>query len=98
MYGILGGWIVGITGGVGFLAIAVVRIGKWNPLLVGIYAVILSVLFSFQYLAQIVFGNIPGEFFLSMSYLISIVSVVLTNRFGKSAAGPAALGIPYKRE
>jgi simple sugar transport system permease protein len=97
IYGIVGNWIVGVTGGVGFLAIAIVRIGNWDPRYVGIYSIIISILFSFQFLGQIVFGNIPGEIFQSMSYVISIVVVVLTNSLGKRT-GPAALGIPYKRE
>lgn len=97
IYGILGSWIVGITGGVGFLAIAIVRIGNWDPLYVGIYSIIVSVLFGLQFLGQIVFGNIPAEFFMSISYVVSIIVVVLTNAIGKRT-GPTALGIPYKRE
>jgi simple sugar transport system permease protein len=96
IYGMIGGWIVGITGGAGFLAIAIVRIGNWDVRYVGIYSIIVSALFSFQFLGQIVFGNIPSEVFQSMSYVISIVVVILTNSIGKRA-GPAALGIPYKR-
>jgi ABC-type uncharacterized transport system permease subunit len=96
IYGMIGGWIVGITGGAGFLAIAIVRIGNWDVRYVGIYSIIVSALFSFQFLGQIVFGNIPSEVFQSMSYVISIVVVVLTNSIGKRT-GPAALGIPYKR-
>jgi len=97
IYGMIGGWIVGITGGAGFLAIAIVRIGNWDVRYVGIYSIIVSALFSFQFIGQIVFGNIPSEVFQSISYVISIVVVVLTNSIGKRA-GPAALGIPYKKE
>jgi ABC-type uncharacterized transport system permease subunit len=97
IYGLLGGWIVGVTAGTGFLAIAIVRIGNWHALIVGAYAIIISVLFSFQFLGEIVFGNIPSEFFLALSYILSIAAIVFVNVIGRKH-GPAALGVAYKRE
>jgi ABC-type uncharacterized transport system permease subunit len=97
IYGLLGGWIVGITGGTGFLAIAIVRIGNWNPLLVGAYAIFISGLFSFQFLGELVLANIPSEFFLALSYVLSIVAITIVNVTGRKH-GPGALGIGYKRE
>jgi simple sugar transport system permease protein len=97
IYGIAGSWIVGITGGTGFLSLAIVRIGNWNPLLVGVYSIFVSMLFGFQYLGQLAYGQVPPEFFMALTYILSIVVIVVVNHFTKEQ-GPRALGIPYKRE
>ena len=97
IYGIAGSWIVGITGGVGFLSLAIVRIGNWNALLVGAYSLFASVLFGFQYVGQLAFGQIPSEFFMAQTYILSIFIIVIVNHFTKEQ-GPRALGIPYRRE
>jgi simple sugar transport system permease protein len=97
IYGLLGGWIIGITGGTGFLAIAITRISNWNAILTGLYSILVSFLFSLQFLGQIALGGVPSELFLALSYLVSIVVVVIVNMRSKKS-GPGSLGLPYKRE
>ncbi len=84
----------GITSGRGFIALAVVVIGRWSPW--GAFAV--SLLFGFFYALQLrlqaVSGiTIPYQFFQAMPYLLTLVVFVAMRR---RAAPPGALGVPYK--
>jgi ABC-type uncharacterized transport system permease subunit len=97
IYGLLGSWIIDITAGTGFVALAIVRIGNWNPIYVGLYALLIAGLRSFQFLGQIALGGVPAEFFLGMTYALSIIAIAIVNKRGRKL-GPDALGTPYNRE
>lgn len=85
-----------MTNGRGFVALAVMIFGKWNPL--GAWGG--ALLFGFasalqtqlQFFGQI---NIPHQFIGMLPYLLTIV--VLAG-FGGRARPPAAEGIPYEKE
>jgi len=83
-----------MIGGRGFIALAAVIFGKWNPL----GAMAGTLLFGLADAAQLRFQalgfRIPNEFFLMLPYVLTMV--VLTKIVGRTSP-PEALGIPYKK-
>jgi ABC-type uncharacterized transport system permease subunit len=99
---ILGQWQTTLTGGAGWIAIALVIFAFWRAdlCLVGAYF-----FGAFSALPLILQGRgwltgIPSEVFSSLPYVMTIVVLVLVStRFAKRHLGaPAALGTPYVRE
>jgi general nucleoside transport system permease protein len=95
-------WDPGITGGAGWIAIALVIFAFWRPelCLVGAYFFgALTVLPSIFQARQILRG-VPHEVFDSLPYLMTVVVlVIVSNGWAKRRLGaPAALGLPYVRE
>jgi simple sugar transport system permease protein len=99
---IIGQWQTTLTGGAGWIAIALVIFAFWRPdlCLVGAYF-----FGAFSALPLILQGRgwltgIPSEVFSSLPYVMTIVVLVLVStRFAKRRLGaPAALGVPYVRE
>lgn len=86
----------GMIAGQGFIALAVVMIGRWNPLGLIAAALLFGVADAFQLNLQALgFRAIPSEALLSLPYILTIVAVL--SRIGRSDA-PRALAIPYVRE
>ncbi len=86
-------WVSGMTGGRGFIALAAMIFGRWDP----IGAVAASMLFGFADTARINFESkipIPSQFVQMFPYVLAIV--VLAGVVGK-AKGPAAGGKPYEK-
>ncbi len=99
---IIGQWQTSLTGGAGWIAIALVIFAFWRAdlCLVGAYF-----FGAFSALPLILQGRgwltgVPSEVFASLPYLMTIVVLVLVStRFAKRRLGaPAALGVPYVRE
>ncbi|MBL8965393.1 MAG: ABC transporter permease [Spirochaetaceae bacterium] len=86
-------WVSGMTGGRGFIALAAVIFGRWNP----IGAVLAAMLFGYADTARIMFESkipIPSQFVQMFPYILAIV--VLAGVVGK-ARGPAAAGKAYEK-
>lgn len=84
-------WVSGMTGGRGYIALAAMIFGRWDP----VGAVLASLLFGYADTARIVFESripIPSQFVQMFPYLLAVV--VLAGFVGK-ARGPAADGKPY---
>lgn len=83
--------------GRGFISFALVIFGRWNPWLILVGALIFGGADALQLRLQIIGLGVPVEFFWMIPYISTIIAllVVRTRRF---ARGPAALGIPYRRE
>ena len=83
-----------MSGGLGFIALAVVILGKWHP----IKATFAALLFGFSIILRVwanqVSPGIPTDFITMVPYLVTIIAVV--GFVGKSRA-PAADGIPYEK-
>lgn len=83
-----------MSGGLGFIALAVVILGKWHP----IKAALAALLFGFSIILRVwanqVSPGIPTDFITMVPYLVTIIAVV--GFVGKSRA-PAADGIPYEK-
>lgn len=83
-----------MSGGLGFIALAVVILGKWHP----ISAAFAALLFGFSIILRVwanqVSPGIPTDFITMVPYLVTIIAVV--GFVGKSRA-PAADGVPYEK-
>lgn len=90
-------WGEGMTGGMGWIALALTIFALWNPL----RAIGASFLFgAFFYLGFTNLQNVVAPQLLTMMpYIMTIVALtVIGLRQGKRAFGaPAALGLPYRR-
>jgi simple sugar transport system permease protein len=95
-------WVDGITGGAGWIAIALVIFAFWRPLLclVGAYffGAFSGIPFTFQ--ARGILSGVPPELFQSLPYVMTVVVLVLVSSAGarRRLGAPAALGTPYVRE
>ncbi len=81
-----------MTAGRGFIALAVVVFGKWNPFRVLGAALLFGLADAFQLRLQALGFVIPFQFLLMAPYILTIV--VLVGIAGR-ATYPAATGIPY---
>ena len=94
------GWADNLTAGRGWIAVALVIFGTWNPARVALGALLFGAVEAGQFRLQ--GANVPvSSFFLSMlPYLFTIVVlVVATQRTRRLRIGqPAALGEAYVRE
>jgi simple sugar transport system permease protein len=85
-----------IVAGRGYIAIAVVMFGRWNPLGALAAALIFGIADAFQlHLQAVGVTAIPSQLLLSLPYLVTILA--LLSRIGKTML-PKALAIPYVRE
>lgn len=82
----------GMTAGRGFIALAALIFGKWNP----VGTLIACLFFGFADALPIVFTKlpVPREALFSLPYVLTIIAV--SGFVGKSVA-PAASGIPYEK-
>ena len=95
-------WVDGITGGSGWIAIALVIFAFWRPALclVGAYffGAFSAIPLTFQ--ARGILSGVPPELFQSLPYVMTVVVLVLVSSAGarRRLGAPAALGTPYVRE
>lgn len=80
--------------GRGFIAVAAVIFGKWNPKGILIASLIFGVADALQIRLQIANVGIPYQFLLMFPYLLTVVAV--TGMKNKSIS-PKALGTPYEK-
>lgn len=83
----------GMTAGRGYIALAAMIIGKWNPL--GAAAACLLFGFAESFTFQFQDSGIPTQFIQMLPYVLTII--VLAGFIGK-ATPPAANGIPYEKK
>lgn len=83
----------GMSAGRGFIAIAVVVLGRWNPALVLFAALFFGAASAFQFLLQAVGIDLPYQFFLMLPYLVTLAA--LAGWVGRSRA-PASLALPWE--
>ena len=91
--GLLSAFTENMTGGRGFIALAALIFGRWNP----IGALALPLIFGFAQATTFGVGleAVPIEFVEMFPYLLTII--VLAG-FGGRAIAPAAIGKPYRKE
>jgi simple sugar transport system permease protein len=83
-----------MSAGRGFIAIAVVALGRWNPLLVLIAALFFGAAAALQFLLQAVGLDLPYQLFLALPYVVTLAA--LAGRIG-TARAPAALALPWPK-
>ena len=91
--GILSAFTEGMTGGRGFIALAALIFGRWNP--IGAAAAALLFGFGTAVTFQVPQDAIPVEFIQMLPYILTIVALAA---FGGRAIAPAAIGKPYRKE
>jgi simple sugar transport system permease protein len=84
-----------MTAGKGFIGLAAMIFGKWNPFGAFASSLIFGFADSLQIKLQILRTPIPSEFLLMAPYLVTMV--VLAGVVGR-AIPPAADGVPYEKE
>lgn len=100
MGGLAGGTLVlaqagtfteGMSAGRGFIAIAIVVLGRWHPLGVTLAALLFGAASALQFLFQAMDWDVPYQLFLAFPYVLTLV--LLAGARGRAAA-PAGLGQP----
>lgn len=79
----------GMSAGRGFIAIAIVVLGRWRPLGVVLAALLFGAASALQYLFQAMGWALPYQIFLALPYLLTLLA--LATATGR-ARPPAALG------
>ena len=79
----------GMSAGRGFIAIAIVVLGRWHPVGVGLAALLFGAASALQFFFQASGWEVPYQVFLLLPYALTLV--LLGVRRGRSAS-PAALG------
>jgi ABC-type uncharacterized transport system permease subunit len=95
------GWTENLTGGRGWIAIALVIFATWDPLRAVVGAVLFGGVNAVQFRLQAAGTTIPAAFLGMLPYLFTIVVLVIITwweTFSKRVGAPAALGLPYVRE
>lgn len=87
-------FVEGITAGRGYVALAVVIVGRWNAWGVAAAALMFGAAMALQFVLQAAAGALPYQLFLALPYLLTVVVLAFV---GGQAAAPAALGEPYVR-
>lgn len=90
--GLLGGFNKEMTAGQGFIALAAVIFGRWDPIRATLAALLFGFATNLQKVLGIIDSPVPSEFMLMLPYLVTIFAVAgLVGR----VRGPAASGKPY---
>jgi general nucleoside transport system permease protein len=94
------GWKESMTGGQGWVAIAMVIFATWNPWRAVVGAFLFGGLTALQFYFQAVGVELVPAYILKMlPYVLTIVVMMLVNAGpGRRFGGPAALGVPFNRE
>lgn len=79
----------GMSAGRGFIAIAVVALGRWHPVGVAIAALLFGAASASQFLLQAMGWALPYQVFLGLPYALTLIALA---RVGARPAAPAALG------
>ena len=81
-----------MTAGLGFIALAAVIFGRWDPIRATLAALLFGFATNLQNLLTVLGTPIPSEFMLMLPYLVTIIAVA---GFAGQIRGPAAAGKPY---
>ena len=84
-----------MSAGRGFIAIAVVVLGRWNPLLVLLAALLFGAASALQFLLQAVGWDLPYQLFLALPYLLTLAA--LGGWVGRARA-PASLALRWRTD
>jgi len=99
--GYLQGWADNITGGRGWIAIALVIFSTWNPLRAVLGAILFGGINAIQFRMQAAGTNLPSSFLNMLPNIATILVLIFitwTEKFRKRLGTPTALGIPFVRE
>jgi general nucleoside transport system permease protein len=83
-----------MTGGAGYIALAAVIFGKWDPVRATLAALLFGFASNLQGVLSVIGSPVPSQFMLMLPYLVTIFAVA--GLVGRSRP-PAADGVPYKK-
>jgi general nucleoside transport system permease protein len=84
-----------MTGGAGYIALAAVIFGKWDPIRATLAALLFGFASNLQGVLSAIGSSVPSQFMLMLPYLVTIFAVA--GLVGRSRP-PAADGIPYRKQ
>lgn len=84
-----------MTAGAGFIALAAVIFGKWDPFKAALAALLFGFASALEGAMSIVGSPVPSQFMLMLPYVVTLLAVA--GLAGRSR-GPAASGIAYVKE
>jgi ABC-type uncharacterized transport system permease subunit len=85
-----------IVAGQGFIALAIVIFGRWNPARAAVAALIFGGCDALQLSLQIFGTGVPPQLLLALPYVATIIAI--SGLFGSKALAPAALMKPYFKD
>ncbi len=93
-------WIEQMSGGRGWITLALVIFARWNPALAPLGAYLFGGADALQLRIQAIGAALPTFFLMMLPYVVTILILVLSSRASlrRRLGAPAALGIPYARE
>ncbi len=86
-------FVEGMSAGRGFIALAIVIVGRWSPWGIVVSALLFGLFTALQFHFQALGLAVPYQFFLILPYVLTLL--VLSGYVGRAQA-PAALGQPYE--
>jgi general nucleoside transport system permease protein len=87
-------FIENMTDGRGFIALAIVTSGRWNPLGCLIAALVFGFAQALQFQWQALGLKLPYQFLIALPYLVTLLALTAGGRWSQA---PAALGRPYRK-
>ena len=83
-----------MTGGAGYIALAAVIFGKWDPIRATLAALLFGFASNLQGVLSVIGSPVPSEFMLMLPYVVTVFAVA--GLVGRSRP-PAAVGTPYRK-
>ncbi|MBZ5733253.1 ABC transporter permease [Nocardioides sp. TRM66260-LWL] len=83
-----------MTGGAGYIALAAVIFGKWDPIRSTLAALLFGFASNLQGVLSVLGSPVPSQFMLMLPYVVTIFAVA--GLVGRSRP-PAAAGLPYRK-
>jgi general nucleoside transport system permease protein len=90
--GLNGAFSKEMTAGAGYIALAAVIFGRWDPIRATLAALLFGFALNLQNQLGVIGSPVPSEFMLMLPYLVTIVAVA---GLVGTVRGPAAAGKPY---
>jgi len=84
-----------LTSGLGFIAVALVYFGAWNPVGVMLGSLLFSLINALQLWIQTLGIPIPSDFAVMMPYVLTIIALAIATK--RAVNKPAALTKPFTR-
>lgn len=95
------GWAENLTGGRGWIAVALVIFSAWNPWRAVVGALLFGGVNAIQFRLQATGTSISPNLLNMLPYILTVLIAIATTwiqRMNKLIGAPAALGLPYNRE
>jgi simple sugar transport system permease protein len=83
-----------LTGGAGYIALAAVIFGKWDPVRATLAALLFGFASNLEGVLSVIGSPLPSQFMLMLPYVVTIFAVA---GFVGRSRPPAADGVPYRK-